>query len=94
MFRGAVIVGYGINCDRETKSILKYVGFDTEIVHINDLISGKKKFCDFHLIVFAGGFSYGDDLGSGKAFATKIKNHLWEDLLNYEKNFWTYTWHL
>lgn len=86
MIKAMVMTGYGINCDRETKEILDYVGFNAEIVHINDLIKKTKKISDFKLIVFAGGFSYGDDLGSGKAFAAMIKNHLWEDIKEYKNN--------
>ena len=85
MIKAMVMTGHGINCDRETREILEYAGFESEIVHINDLISKKKKFSDFSLIVFAGGFSYGDDLGSGKAFAAMIKNNLWDELIEFKK---------
>ena len=81
-----VMTGYGINCDRETKEVLDLVGFKTEIVHINDLIEKKKKISNYDLIVFAGGFSYGDDLGSGKAFAAMIKNHLWDEFESFKTN--------
>lgn len=84
--KAIVMTGYGINCDRETKEVLDYVGFKTDIVHINDLIAKTKKFSDYNLIVFAGGFSYGDDLGSGKAYAAMIKNHLWKELEEFKKN--------
>lgn len=86
MVKAMVITGYGINCDRETKDVLDYVGFDADVVHINDLISKKKQFSDYSLLVFAGGFSYGDDLGSGKAFAAMIKNNLWTELLDFKNS--------
>ena len=82
--KAIVITGYGINCDKETRDVLDYVGFFVEIVHINDLIKKKRRFLDYHLIVFPGGFSYGDDLGSGKAFAAMIKNHLWDEIIEFK----------
>ncbi|MBI3459279.1 phosphoribosylformylglycinamidine synthase subunit PurQ, partial [Candidatus Azambacteria bacterium] len=49
----------------------------------NDLIQGIKKIKDYQISVFPGGFSYGDDLGSGQAYANKVRNHLWEDIENF-----------
>jgi len=70
--RALVLTGYGINCDYETQFALKNAGFEAERVHINDVVSKKVLLEDFHLFAFPGGFSYGDDLGAGKAMAVKI----------------------
>ena len=35
---------------------------------------------DYRLLVFPGGFSYGDDTGAGNAYANRVRNNLWEDL--------------
>ncbi|ABR55080.1 phosphoribosylformylglycinamidine synthase I [Methanococcus vannielii SB] len=75
-----IMSGYGINCEAETAHAFQLAGAKTDIVHINDLIAGKKKMKDYEIIMFPGGFSYGDDTGSGNAFANKIKNNLFEDL--------------
>jgi len=75
-----IMSGYGINCESESAHAFEKAGAECEIVHINDLISKKKKMSDYQIIMFPGGFSYGDDTGSGNAFANKLKNHLWEDL--------------
>jgi len=72
--------GYGINCETESKNAFELAGAKAEIVHINDLISKKKNMSDYDILMFPGGFSYGDDTGSGQAFADKIKNNLWDDL--------------
>ena len=37
----------------------------------------------YQVVVIQGGFSYGDDTGSGNAYANKLRNHLWEDILNF-----------
>jgi phosphoribosylformylglycinamidine synthase len=78
--RVLVITGYGINCDEETRFAFEKAGAKAEIVHINDIISKKKKVDDYHILAFPGGFSYGDNLGSGNAFANKVKNNLWNEI--------------
>ncbi|MDP2641691.1 MAG: phosphoribosylformylglycinamidine synthase I [bacterium] len=75
-----VFSGYGLNCEEETKHAFKLAGGEADIVHINDLVAGEKKLKDYDILVFPGGFSYGDDTGSGKAYANKIKNHLSRDI--------------
>jgi phosphoribosylformylglycinamidine synthase len=80
-----VLTGYGINCDEETKFAFESVGATADIVHINDLIDGKKKLSDYQVLTFPGGFSYGDDTGSGYALASKIRNHLWGELVDFVK---------
>ncbi|UCD04109.1 MAG: phosphoribosylformylglycinamidine synthase I [Candidatus Woesearchaeota archaeon] len=86
MVRVLIMSGYGINCEKESAHAFNIAGADSEIVHINDLISKKKKLADYDIIMFPGGFSYGDDTGSGNAFANKLRNHLWDDLLEFIKS--------
>ena len=75
-----VFSGYGLNCEEETKYAFELAGATADIVHINDLINGIKKIKDYQILAFPGGFAYGDDTGSGNAFANKIRNHLWRNL--------------
>lgn len=72
--------GYGLNCEEETKFAFESVGGVADIVHINDLIAKPKMLLEYQILVFPGGFSYGDDTGSGKAYANKFKNHLSKEL--------------
>ncbi len=72
--------GYGLNCEEETKFAFELAGGSADIVHINDLIAKPKMLLDYQILVFPGGFSYGDDTGSGKAYANKFKNHLAKEL--------------
>lgn len=78
-----IITGYGINCEEETAKCFIRTGADTEIVHINDIISGGKKLKDYQILAFPGGFSYADDTGSGNAVANKIKNNIEDDILSF-----------
>jgi phosphoribosylformylglycinamidine synthase I len=79
--RVLVLSGYGLNCEEETKFAFDIAGGASEIVHINDLIAGKYKLSDYQILAIGGGFAYGDDTGAGNAYANKLKNHLWEDLI-------------
>lgn len=72
--------GYGLNCEEETKYAFEWAGGRADIVHINDLIASPKMLQDYQVLAFPGGFSYGDDTGSGKAYANKFKNHLSKEL--------------
>lgn len=78
--KAIIMSGYGLNCEEETKYAFELAKGAAEIVHINDLIDGKKKLSEYQILAFPGGFSYGDDTGSGNAYANKIKNHLWEKI--------------
>ncbi|MEA2715243.1 MAG: phosphoribosylformylglycinamidine synthase subunit PurQ / glutaminase [Candidatus Parcubacteria bacterium] len=75
-----IFSGYGLNCEEETAAAFELAGGRAEIVHVNDLIDGGKKMKNYQILAFPGGFSYGDDTGSGKAYANKVRNHLEDDL--------------
>ncbi|MBI5139330.1 phosphoribosylformylglycinamidine synthase subunit PurQ [Candidatus Nomurabacteria bacterium] len=79
--------GYGLNCEEETKFAFETAGAKekvrADIVHINDLIKKPKMLVGYNILVFPGGFSYGDDTGSGKAYANKFKNHLSKELAEF-----------
>ncbi len=80
-----VFSGYGLNGEEELKTAFELSGGDTEIVHINDLISGVKKLDDYQILSFPAGFSYGDDTGSGNAYANRMRNHLWGEIEKFIK---------
>lgn len=65
----AIIREKGSNGDREMAYALYLAGFDVKDVHTTDLISGEEKLEDVRLIVFVGGFSNADTLGSAKGWA-------------------------
>jgi phosphoribosylformylglycinamidine synthase len=73
-----VMSGYGLNCETETKAAFDKAGAQADIVHINDLIEGLSSFDGYQIIAFPGGFSYGDDTGSGLAYANRFKLNLFE----------------
>lgn len=75
-----VLAGYGLNCEEETLHAFNHSGIEGKIIHINDLIENPKVLDDTQILAVPGGFSYGDDTGSGNAFAQKMKLALWDDL--------------
>lgn len=78
--RALIMSGFGINSEMETQVALARAGMESDIVHINDLIDNKKRMSDYRLLVFPGGFSYGDDTGAGNAYANRVRNNLWRDV--------------
>ncbi len=67
--RAAIIREKGVNGDREMAWALYAAGFDVKDVHMTDLISGRENLEDVRMIVFVGGFSNSDVLGSAKGWA-------------------------
>ena len=67
--RAAIIREKGTNGEREMAYALYLAGFDVKDVMMTDLISGRERLEDINLIVFCGGFSNSDVLGSAKGWA-------------------------
>lgn len=67
--RAAIIREKGVNGDREMAWSMHLAGFDVKDVHMTDLIAGRETLEDINLIVFVGGFSNSDVLGSAKGWA-------------------------
>lgn len=71
--KAAIIREKGVNGDREMAYMLHLAGFDVKDVHMTDLMSGREDLHDINLIVFVGGFSNSDVLGSAKGWAGAFK---------------------
>jgi phosphoribosylformylglycinamidine synthase len=67
--RAAVVREKGSQCERETAWALYLAGFDVRDVHMTDLASGRETLEDVSMVVFVGGFSNSDVLGSAKGWA-------------------------
>lgn len=78
--KSLVLTGYGINSEEETSFAFEQAGFNSQVRHINDLIENPGELNDTQVLCIPGGFSYGDDTGSGNAFAQKMRLTLWEHL--------------
>lgn len=83
--KALVLTGYGLNCDYETDFSLVTAGAESHRHHINELIRSEEsdspvRLEDYDILVFGGGFSWADDHGAGILLATKMKNHLGEQI--------------
>jgi phosphoribosylformylglycinamidine synthase len=78
--KAIVLRAAGINCDMETEYALELAGAKAQRIHINRIIENKTLLDEFQIIVFPGGFSYGDDVAAGKILANQIVHHLTEPL--------------
>ena len=62
----------GINCDIEALQALEMAGAKAELVHTNEITAGKTKILNYDILLFPGGFSYGDDIAGGKIWSVHM----------------------
>lgn len=78
-----VLTGYGLNCDHETAHALELAGAQATRGHINALIDKEITLDHFQILVFGGGFSWGDDHGAGVIQAVRMKMNLGDAILRF-----------
>jgi phosphoribosylformylglycinamidine synthase len=81
--RVLVLTGFGLNCDYETAYAFELAGAVSTRVHINTLIAGKDDLRHYDILVFDGGFSWGDDHGAGVLEAARFRSNMGEALLEF-----------
>lgn len=74
--RVLVLRAPGINCDEETAFAWEQAGAKAERLHINELIKTPDILRAYQILTVPGGFSYGDDIASGKILANQLRHHL------------------
>jgi len=75
-----IITGYGLNCEAESAEAWRLAGARPLLVHLNDLLGDPRPLSECDVLMFIGGFSYGDHMGSGHVLAHRVKHHLREEL--------------
>ena len=75
----AILRTAGTNCDNETAFAFLLAGAEPDLVHINEFVKKRKRLSDYHILALPGGFTYGDDIASGKVLANEIKYKLQGD---------------
>jgi phosphoribosylformylglycinamidine synthase subunit PurQ / glutaminase len=76
--KALILRAAGTNCDLETQHAFELAGATADRLHINSIIKDKSVLDGYQILVFPGGFSYGDDVAAGKILANQIFNHLYE----------------
>ncbi|MBW2967502.1 phosphoribosylformylglycinamidine synthase subunit PurQ [Candidatus Woesearchaeota archaeon] len=73
--KATIIIGHGINCDRELEAAFNFAGAEASRVHLDYLLSGRETIEGTHIVGIPGGFSFGDDCGGGNIFAKLIMHN-------------------
>ncbi len=81
--KALILAGDGVNCEEETQYAFKVAGAEADIVHNRDLIAGRKSLDEYQILTLPGGFSFGDDTGSGNGLANRLRNNLWDALTTF-----------
>lgn len=74
--RVLVLRAPGVNCDEETAFAWEMVGAEAERIHVKRLIAQPALLDTFQVLTIPGGFSYGDDIASGRILANQLAHHL------------------
>ncbi len=75
-----ILSGFGINCEAETQTAFERAGAHATRIHLNDLIESPQALDDCHILAIPGGFSFGDDVASGRIFANRLRSQLGEPI--------------
>ncbi len=71
--KALVLAGEGLNCERESAAALEHVGIDAQIVHVIDLLDAPEVLNEKQMILFPGGFSFGDHAGAAMVLAEQLR---------------------
>lgn len=74
--KALILTGDGINCENETALAFVKSGCETKIMHVQDLIDQPGELNQYQILALPGGFSFGDEIGSGQILALKLKYSL------------------
>jgi phosphoribosylformylglycinamidine synthase len=75
-----VIRAPGTNRDGEAVFAFEKAGAEVTLSHVNQLIRGECNLFDYQIFVIPGGFSYGDDIASGRVLANELKLKFGQDM--------------
>jgi phosphoribosylformylglycinamidine synthase len=67
-----ILITDGINCNIEMGRAFRLAGAECEEIHLNTILADPKMIHNYHILAFPGGFSYGDDIKSGKVLSYKL----------------------
>ncbi len=84
--RVCVLRTAGTNCDYETAYAFEKAGARVERLHVNRLAEKPAALDRFHILALPGGFSYGDDIASGKVLANELRHRLEEAIRRFQRD--------
>jgi phosphoribosylformylglycinamidine synthase len=71
--KALILHATGTNRDHEAAQAIQAAGGEPEIVHLNQLRRGERRWADYQMLILPGGFSYADALGAGKLLALDLQ---------------------
>jgi phosphoribosylformylglycinamidine synthase subunit PurQ / glutaminase len=80
MPKALVIRAAGTNCDGEMCRAFSMAGAEVDLVHLGRIVAEPDRIDEYDLIGFPGGFSYGDDIASGRIFAMRLRERAYPAL--------------
>jgi phosphoribosylformylglycinamidine synthase I len=84
--RVIVLRAPGSNCDEETAYAFERAGASAERIHVNRWLEAPRLADEFQILCLPGGFSYGDDLGSGRILGNQLRHHLADSLAAFRES--------
>ena len=72
--RCLVLAGFGLNSEAELAHAFSLAGAEVDIVHFSDIASGEKKLSSYHIFAIPGGWSFADQISSGRVLSNKLKS--------------------
>jgi phosphoribosylformylglycinamidine synthase I len=78
--RTLILRAPGANCDVETAFAFEQAGAVADRIHLNCWLESPRLADEYQILCLPGGFTYGDDLGSGRIFGNQLRHHLSDSL--------------
>ena len=73
--KALILHATGTNRDHDAAQAIELAGGCAEIVHLNQLRRGERRWSDYQMLVLPGGFSYADALGAGRLLALDLTTY-------------------
>ncbi len=83
--RTLILRAPGTNCDGETAHAFSLAGGRAELLHVNRLLERPDALKEYQVFCLPGGFSFGDDIASGRILASRLRRHLAEPLARFRE---------
>lgn len=84
--RVLIVHANGTNRDHDAAAAIALAGGEPEIVHVSQLLNRERSLLDYHMLLVPGGFTYGDDLGSGVLWALDLRERLGDAINTFIKS--------
>lgn len=78
-----ILTGYGVNCEAESRFAWQMAGANPRLVHLHDLLERPALLAQFKALMFIGGFSFGDHMGSGQVLALRLRARAKDEIVNF-----------